>query len=60
MIEITLFGNDGEQITLAQDQVFLAVDFDLSAAVFCEQNSIVDFYIHGDAIAFVVAVAFTN
>jgi hypothetical protein len=57
----TLSGNTllehGEEIVLAHDQVLLAVDLDLGAAVLREQHLVARLDVEGDQLALLVALA---
>ncbi len=49
--------NDGEDVALVEDNVGGAVDRNLRAAVFCDENLVVNGYIEGDFLAVFVAAA---
>ena len=48
--------DNSEQVALAQDEQFLAIQFDFRARVLGKQHDVTGFYIHGDALAVLVTV----
>ena len=52
--------DNGEDVVLIDDLVFVAVNFDFGAAVTAGQNDITDFDIEGDGIAVVIFFAGTE